>query len=438
MRRKTIKRVVLVLVSLAFLGVTAALTMLSFATVELSAEGAPTRLRIPVLPGIGDAAIPLFVATRDRISVPGFLDGPIVKMHDDGTWSATWFCEDHAGQAQGNGEDLHISCAGKQHSFSLKASPVPPSVAPMPGKVAVLSDLEGNIVFLDRALMELGIVGADGDWQYGKGHLVILGDSVDRGRDVFAVLWRLHDLAAQAASSGGAVHVLLGNHEQYMLRTNPTRANPVHIYALNRMGGYARAFSSDTVIGHWLRQQPVLLKLGSVLFAHAGISPEVVRSDLSIAEINDAMRKYWTESASVMRSPAFDAVLALTGVTQYRGYFRGREGAYPPADAADVASVLKHFNAAQIVVAHTIVEKVKSLYGGRVYAVDVNNNESLPEVLLYENGLARIVNVGVSRNIEEPGERTVREFSLASAADRKMLGDMYRDIKRLSAQPFPY
>src|SRR5690606_16071102 len=109
--------------------------------------------------------------------------------------------------------------------------------------------------------------------------------------------------------SGGAVHVLLGNHDQYMLRTNPSRANPEHIQALNRMGGYQGAFAADTVIGHWLRQQPVVLKLGSVLFAHAGISPAVADTGLSIAEMNDSMKAYWSMPAPVPNSHALDAVL---------------------------------------------------------------------------------------------------------------------------------
>src|SRR3546814_14971950 len=106
----------------------------------------------------------------------------------------------------------------------------------MPARVAVLSDLEGNIAFLEQALRRLGVVGADGQWAYGGGHLVVLGDSVDRERDVFAVLWRLHGLSGQAGMAGGAVPVVLGNHEQYMLRANPSRANAETLPAHHAMG----------------------------------------------------------------------------------------------------------------------------------------------------------------------------------------------------------
>src|SRR3546814_17554986 len=116
----------------------------------------------------------------------------------------------------------------------------------MPARVAVLSDLEGNIAFLEQALRRLGVVDADGKWAYGGGHLVVLGDSVDRGRDVFAVLWRLHGLSGQADMAGGAVHVVLGNHEQYMLRANTSRANADHLHELNAMGGYRHEIGRES------------------------------------------------------------------------------------------------------------------------------------------------------------------------------------------------
>src|SRR3546814_16974478 len=102
---------------------------------------------------------------------------------------------------------MHVEFAGPRHPFPLTSPQLPPSVAPMPARVAVLSDLEGNIAFLEQALRRLGVVGADGQWAYGGGHLVVLGDSVARGRDVFAVLWRLHGLSGPAGMADRKSHV---------------------------------------------------------------------------------------------------------------------------------------------------------------------------------------------------------------------------------------
>lgn len=434
---RIVKRSLFVLAALALVVGLAALALVSCATVETTARGAPTRLRVPFL--VGDAAFPVFVGDRDGVVLPGFLDGPIVRRDGDGAWSATWFCEDRVHRARGTAPALRIECAGRRHDFELADPAVPAAVGPMPARLVVLSDLEGNLAFLERALLRLGVVGAAGDWVYGAGQLVVLGDSVDRGRDVFGVLWRLHDLAAQAQRAGGAVHVVLGNHEQYMLRTNPSRAHPEHIYALNRMGGYARAFAQDTVIGHWLRQQPVALKLGSVLFVHGGIGPQVAGTGLSIEQLNAAMRGYWTRPVGTQaRSAPLDAVLAPTGVTQYRGYFRAMEGRYPQATDAEVTRVLRQFQAGTIVVAHTLVEKIRRLHGSRVIAVDVNNDEARAEVLTFVDGHARIVDLGIPRDLRHDDGRMLREFGLGDATDRRLLTRAYRDTRRLVTLPYPY
>ena len=250
---------------------------------------------------------------------------------------------------------------------------------------------------------------------------------------------RVDKLALQAAESGGAVRMVLGNHDQYLLRTNPTRAHPGHLYALNAMGGYAQAFSADTVIGAWLRRQPVVVKLGDVLFVHAGISPDVASAGLSARAINDAMARYWdTAPAQSVPSPALDAAVGLAGVTQYRGYIRGAEGRYGQATTADVARVLAHFDASRIVVAHTVVPRVQFLHDGQVVAVDVNANASRSQVLVFEDGKPRVVDIAAARNLPEARERDAREFSLFDARDRALLADMAADLRRLSAQPFPY
>src|SRR5690606_6732090 len=152
---------------------------------------------------------------------------------------------------------------------------------------------------------------------------------------------------------------------------------------------------------------------------------------------NAAMRAYWTRRESG-RSIPLDAVIGPTGVTQYRGYFRGLEGRYPAATTADVQQALEQFDASEIVVAHTLVEQVQSLHDGRIRAVDVNSDESRPGVLVYEDGVARVVDLGIPRGIDRNEERRFREFSLADAADRALLWGMCREIRRLSALPYPY
>ena len=431
-------RRMIVLLSVLALGLVGLLlAAVSAAKVELTATGVHTRLLVPA--GKGHAAFRIYSGTGEQAFLPRHLDGPVVRRTGDGGWTAAWFCQDRVGHARGRDEALRIDCAGRRHAYPLDRVPVPAAVGPMPERLVVLSDLEGNIGFLEAALGKLGVVGDGGEWRFGRGHLVVLGDSVDRGRDVFAVLWRLHDLSRQAQAAGGAVHLVLGNHEQYILRGNTSRAHPEHLYALRALGGAAQAFAADTVIGQWLRAQPVMLKLGRVLFVHGGVAPAVADAGLSIDALNGAMRGYWqARPGTVARSAALDAVLGDAGLTQYRGYFRELDGAYPAATQADIERVLAHFDADQIVVGHTVVERVERLHGGRVYAVDVNDDRARPEVLAYRNGAAEVIDIGIPRTLATQPPVRKREFSLLAADDRRLLGDMVRAYRRLSAVPQPY
>jgi len=438
MGRKLARRAGWTVATIAIITAALIFAELSFAKVEMTAGGVNTRLLLPFMRGA--IGIPVYSGTGEHVTIRGYLAGPVVRRKSDGNWSATWFCEDTVKRTQGHGETLRIECAGMTHDFPLAALPVANAIAPMPDKLIVLSDIEGNSRFLGAALRKLGVVDTSGNWSFGNGHLVILGDSVDRGRDVFAVLWRLRTLAAQAEVANGAVHVLLGNHEQYLLRGNVSRAHPEYRYALQQLGGYTGAFANDSVLGEWLRRQPVALKLGSVLFTHAGISPEVADAGLTIEALNQAMRDYWSSDASIGAepSPALDAVMGLDGVTRYRGYFRDSGNDRPAATQQDIEQILARYHAERIVVGHTLVDQITHRYNGRVTGIDVNHPEARPEVLVFDHGEPHIVDIGTARGFEDDTGTRLREFSLFDASDRKLLASIYRANRTLARIPHPY
>jgi hypothetical protein len=439
MARRWLRRGAYILLGTLLIVLVALVVLLSRVRVELTEHGVHRRLIVPVV-GATSVALPIYSGTGDRVAIPGFLDGPVVRRDGAGGWTARWFCIDRAESLTGRGAELRIACGGRTYAFPLDDVAIPNAVAPMPGRVLAISDIEGNARFLEAALRRLGVVDTAGAWALGRGHLVVLGDSVDRGRDVFAVLWRLHGLSAQAATAGGAVHVVLGNHEQYVLRSNISRAHPEHLYALNTMGGYAAAFAEDTVIGGWLRRQPVALKLGDILFVHGGISPEVARSGLGVAGLNAASSDYWAQ-ASGRRTPAdatLDAVFGMAGVTQYRGYLMPLEDQYPLATQAQVDAALETYSATTVVVAHTPVPRVTPLFNARVMAINVNDDSARPEVLAFVSGKPEILALGEPRRLGDAGGATLRGFSLLDARDRRLLADMYRHARRLSELPHPY
>jgi hypothetical protein len=431
-RRSVLFRGVVIAASLLVVALGVAL---SKARIELTQAGVHKRLLVPI--GAKLVGIHTYAGTGDAVRMPGFLDGPIVRKHPDGTWAATWYCEDQVRRLTGASADLTIDCAGTHHGFPVSRTPtVPDSVFDTQSDTLVFSDIEGNVRFLDAALRSLAVTDAKGNWTYGSNHLVIAGDAVDRGRDVFAVLWRLYALSLQAHDAGGAVHLLLGNHEQYLLRGNTSRANRDHLYALARMGGQEGAFAADTVIGRWLRLQPVIIKSGRVVITHGGVNPMVADSGFTVNKLNSAMRRYW--SGDMPGKAELDAVIGPAGVTQYRGYMEDGEDRYARATPAQIGDVLAHFGARTIVVGHTLVDGVTPLHDGKVWAVDVNSNTARPEALLIRNGEPDVVPTGVGRQLDEAPARLTRPFSLFAAPDLAMLKGLFLSNYALSRIPQPY
>src|SRR5262245_51188475 len=80
-------------------------------------------------------------------------------------------------------------------------------------RIVAVGDVHGAYDRFVEILQTTGLIDNRQRWSGGRAHLVQLGDVVDRGPDSRKVLDLLQRLEGEAASAGGAVHSLLGNHE---------------------------------------------------------------------------------------------------------------------------------------------------------------------------------------------------------------------------------
>lgn len=71
----------------------------------------------------------------------------------------------------------------------------------LPDKILVVSDLEGNFDALSNLLWKNGVMNDRYAWTFRQGHVVVLGDLMDRGLEVTQCLWLLYRLEAEAAAS---------------------------------------------------------------------------------------------------------------------------------------------------------------------------------------------------------------------------------------------
>ncbi|HUG97855.1 MAG TPA: metallophosphoesterase [Gammaproteobacteria bacterium] len=306
-------------------------------------------------------------------------------------------------------------------------------------RVVAVGDIHGALDEFVAVLQGTGLADEALRWTGGEAHLVSLGDLVDRGdygRQVMDLLMRLQH---EAAAAGGAVHVVLGNHEVMNL-TGDLRYVSAGDYAQFGddapeglpPGFIARraAFAPDGEYGRWLLGLPVMVVIDDTLFVHGGLSARL--GGLSLEEINASSRRDlrrfaegWhallaagalgdADDFGVIRSRA--ATLADSGhderlralganitaaleglpfVPDGPLWYRGSARCHSYTESGVLDTVLAVLGARRVAIGHTPTQarRITSRTDGRVLRVDTGMNaaayQGRPAALIIENGVAR-------------------------------------------------
>ncbi|HEX2141997.1 MAG TPA: PfkB family carbohydrate kinase [Candidatus Limnocylindria bacterium] len=236
----------------------------------------------------------------------------------------------------------------------------------------VLGDVHGMLEPMRVLLRDAGLTDAQDRWSGGRHELWLTGDLVDRGPagvEVIAMLMRLqHD----AASAGGRVASVAGNHELLLLAA---REIPDEV-----AGGPGGTFLSDWLANggqhsdldaltpehaSWLRRLPAVARVGTVLLVHADATL-YASLGASVSEVNER----WIEWLATADPDRWDELLA--GLSARRAFL---------ADPNAADRLLARFGGRQIVHGHTPISHLvraearqvsaPHLYAdGRVVAVD--------------------------------------------------------------------
>jgi hypothetical protein len=189
-------------------------------------------------------------------------------------------------------------------------------------RVVAVGDVHGAFDRFVEILQAVGLIDASRRWTGGNATLVQTGDVTDRGPQVRESMDLLMALEAQAASVGGRVIAILGNHEVMNLvgdrhdvspaayasfadeQSETRREQAYEAYAelsrSRRNGGapvpavyqlpdkdawmkahppgfleYVEAFGPEGPYGRWLRTRQTVVQVGDTIFLHGGISPRI-------------------------------------------------------------------------------------------------------------------------------------------------------------------
>jgi len=346
-------------------------------------------------------------------------------------------------------------------------------------RIVVFADVHGAYPQLISILRETGVIDAAEHWQGGKTHLVSLGDLLDRGPESRKALDLLMRLEGEATAAGGAVHVLLGNHEvmnmagdlryvsapDYATFAGPeddalrettwqavTAKDPAAVRAdfdAAFPSGYfahAKAFASDGTYGRWLFDKPYLIVINDTAFVHAGLPPFVASLGLEATNENlhSQLQNYlnaWQATskelnlakpigfqerpealAAMGAQPQSDAIAKLQDGELFTPtgptWYRGQALCYPDTETQNLDAALAKLGAKRVIEGHTPqpAGRVLSRFDGRVLLLDTGMLASV-----YQGVASALVYENGQWSVayaDQPGRRTQPELPVRAVGSR--------------------
>lgn len=270
---------------------------------------------------------------------------------------------------------------------------------PAARRLVALGDVHGDLEATRAALRLGGVIDAEDDWIGGDSVVVQTGDQLDRGDDEREILELLSLLGRRAREKGGALHVLNGNHETMNVQgdfryVTPGGARDFVEFAGQLPGsarvpealrGRAAAFFPGGPYARRLAERPLVLMVGTTVFAHGGVLPEHVRYGI------DAINREASAWMRGQRAPT-EHVSGEQSPVWTRRYSEGEPGA---ADCQTLAEALRLLGAERMVVGHTPQRQgPTSACEGKVWRIDVGMSHHYggrPAALIIEGGAVRAV-----------------------------------------------
>lgn len=398
------------------------------AMVELTSGGTYRYIYLP----LGFTTIKWNAQGRLQAENPALqnMQGPVVQRQAD-KLKVSSYCYDSIiyFELAPDATQFKLNCKKRSHYYTISPTIAPPPVDyEMHSKVAVVSDLEGNISYFNLWAEQLKITDEYGNWQYGDGQVVILGDAVNRGRQTLDLLWRLYELDLQAQKTFGRVWLVTGNHEQYILHGLTDRAEVEHLWAIEQLMPYSSAFSNSTVLGQWMRGQPIILKLGEFLFAHGGISPDVIAAQLSVPELNKLYHQ--SLDAQTVSQQVYNLFYGPNGLSQYRKVIS--EYAESPEQRSELLrQVHEYYKTRYLVVGHTPVPTVRIDHKNGLIVVETDDLTN--EAMVIEQGNPKLYFLTESKENYSDNATQFRPFMIFNKHDwAAFLPDFVR-LNRLKA-----
>lgn len=238
-------------------------------------------------------------------------------------------------------------------------------------QIIALSDIEGNFKTFKDFLITHKVVDNDLNWTFDNGHLVLVGDFIDRGYFATQVLWLIYKLDYEAIKHGGRVHYILGNHEIMNMQGDHRYAPSKYDYISSILDKRQfELYDNNSVLGDWMSTKNVVEVINGNLFVHGGIPLVIAENKISLKEINETSRLNYYSKYYPKKGESLSRKLILSPETSpcwYRGYFDDNY------TEEKTQILISEYKIQKVIVGHTIQSRVGLKLNNKIIGIDVEH-----------------------------------------------------------------
>jgi hypothetical protein len=263
------------------------------------------------------------------------------------------------------------------------------------GRIIAIGDLHADFPTTKKIFIKLNLINNKEEWIGGDTYVVQLGDQLDgkRGYNIEAsgeveLLDFLERINTKAKKHGGAIHSLIGNHELMNLAGDFSYASKQDILDQTKYVNRRELFKpGGRIFGNFAGERHAILKIGNIVFSHAGIHDDIIDNDNFIERINILTEKILNGELDVYDS------LVIKYLMGSKGILMNRMLSMKTIPEKNFKDSMEKIQASHQVIGHTVQDEINSIYEDKLWLIDVgiskafkfNKNIQVLEIL--DNGI---------------------------------------------------
>lgn len=247
------------------------------------------------------------------------------------------------------------------------------------GRTIVIAPVNISFHSFQRFLLHAGIIDKKRKWNFGNGHLVILGDCFS----VPECLWLIYGLEEKALKNGGYIHYILGEQEISNMNGQWQYQHPSYaITPESHKSSHAVLYDGNKELKRWFCTKNIVEKIGATLVSHIGISSEINSLKLPLGSINQNLRNSYAQSLISCQDSLLNTLLNEIRVVKESVTKKNRS----ESDEKKINRSFQLFHVNTIIAAMPDSQQVNSYYNGKLINVYTDFSEKKQEFIVIDHG----------------------------------------------------